>query len=167
MSTLLVAAKSRHIGRVAMLWVVLVMFSAALPGCATGPRGDSTTMLRQGAWVSSELYFGLGRADGGTVTEAQWSDFLKTHVVPRFPDGLTVIPAMGSYRGADGVVRSEGTRVLVVVYPVASRAQAVEKIRTISDEYCRAFAQECVLHVQHPVAAEFLMPASSGTKPAP
>ena len=47
--------------------------------------------------TKEELYFGLSKPAGGTVTEAEWQLFLNLVITPRFPTGLTVVAAEGQY----------------------------------------------------------------------
>lgn len=51
------------------------------------------------AMVRRELLFGTARADGASLREDEWETFLDTFVTPRFPDGFTVLNALGQWRG--------------------------------------------------------------------
>src|SRR5581483_9222028 len=101
--------------------------------------------------VLTRLFFGLASADGRGVSEQAWDRFLETVVTPRFPDGFTVLPGYGQYRGATGTVTREGTRVLLLVHPGTAREAA--RIAEIAAAYRAAFAQEAVLEVAGPVCA--------------
>lgn len=96
-------------------------------------------------WSRTELYFGLSRSGGPDVTAEEFEGFLDTEVTPRFPDGLTVLDARGQYRGSDGTVAKEGTKVLVILYPWSkARSRALDTIR---ERYTAAFDQQSVLRV--------------------
>lgn len=114
----------------------------ALAACATpGPQG--------GAAVRSELYFGLGKPDGGTVTEAEWTRFVETTVAREFPGGFTVATASGAWLppGASRPVH-EPSRILLVVHDGTPRnSAALERVRAA---YRRQFQQQSVLRVDQP-----------------
>jgi hypothetical protein len=98
------------------------------------------------------LYFGTTKPTG-VVTPDEWTDFLRTTVTPRFPQGLTVLPASGQWRTAGGVIITEGTHVLSLIHPSsAATEQAVTEIITT---YKSRFQQESVLRVKADVCASF------------
>jgi hypothetical protein len=124
-------------------FVALALALSCFTACASLPRN---------AWVRDTLYFGLSRP-GGVVTQAQWQAFVDTEVTPRFPDGLTVWPAAGQWRGAGGAVAREDSRVLDIVHPSGPDFDA--KLRAIRDAYKAQFHQESVLKVREAVQADF------------
>ncbi|MFX5510465.1 DUF3574 domain-containing protein, partial [Acinetobacter baumannii] len=64
-----------------------------------------------------ELFFGRDIAGQGRVSQAQWSAFLRETVTPRFPDGLTVLPASGQWRDRDtGRVSREPSFLVRLVF---------------------------------------------------
>ncbi len=97
--------------------------------------------------VRSELFFGRLKPDGSVVTDAEWRAFVAEHVTARFPDGFTVIDALGQYRGRDGQVRSELTKVLLIVHGPEPRLRAA--IEELRDVYRRLFQQESVLLIEN------------------
>jgi hypothetical protein len=127
--------------------LVGVISCSALLGCAT-PGRLSCAPGEQPA-VSELLYFGMAKPTGGTVTQEEWSAFLRTAVTPRFPAGLTVWPAAGQWRGADGQVVREDSYVLNLLHP--AEASAEQAIQGIVAEYKARFAQEAVLRVRSDV----------------
>ena len=102
--------------------------------------------------VSETLYFGTAKP-GGTVEPAEWSRFLQDSVTPRFPEGLTVWQASGQWRGADGTIVEEGSRVLTLVH--ADDAANSRNVEEIAAEYKRRFKQEAVLRTREPVCVSF------------
>jgi len=99
------------------------------------------------------LYFGRSRRDGGAVSDAQWRTFVDDVIVPRFPDGFTVLAAEGHWRGGDGAIVTEPSQAVVVLHmgdPAAQRA-----IEEIVAQYKREFAQESVLRERTPTCAKF------------
>ena len=125
-----------------VLLLVLALFAG---GCAT--RTPST------AWVRSEVYFGLHRPDGGAVSATEWQAFVNEIVTPKFPSGLTIVDSVGQWRHANGRIESEPSKVVVLLHPSNSRAEAdIDEIRQL---YCQRFAQEAVMKVTSPARVAF------------
>src|ERR1041384_5882132 len=66
------------------------------------------------AYTRTTIYFGLTRPMG-SISEAEWQNFLRDEVTPRFPDGLTVLEADGQYRRSDGSIQRERSKVLAIL----------------------------------------------------
>jgi hypothetical protein len=121
-----------------------------LTGCAS--------MYRHGcdgggqSFVQESLYFGTAKPSG-SVTPDEWADFLRNTVTPRFPQGLTVWPASGQWRGSDGQVVREASFVLNILHE--DDAASEQRIREIVTEYKTQFRQEAVLRVKTPACASF------------
>ena len=123
----------------------------ALGGCLRhevkpNPQASVSTACNAGetAMQHSTLYLGAAIPDSiDTVDAGEWQRFLDTSVTPRFPVGLTWLDARGQWRGNDGRVIGEPSRVLILLHPDEREARAA--IETIRTEYQRAFAQEAVM----------------------
>ena len=105
------------------------------------------------ATLRSELVFGRLKPDGSVVTDAEWRAFVEEQVTPRFPDGFTVLDALGQYRGRDGRIISEPSKILMVIHPPEARPRAA--IQEIRDAYRRLFQQDSVLLIDSPARAGF------------
>jgi Protein of unknown function (DUF3574) len=99
-------------------------------------------------FVRTELYFGTAKPDG-TVTEAEFLDFVDQHVTPRFPQGLTLLRADGQFQG-EGAVLKEQSFVLILLYPYDSLDEGFQHIEYIRSLYRGQFGQQSVLRVDHP-----------------
>ncbi len=99
--------------------------------------------------IRSELYFGLQKPDGTSVTDAEWQDFLDKSVTTRFPDGLTVFDSYGQYKDSKGKIIKEKTKVLVIVHKSGKNGD----LDKIIEEYKKAFSQEMVLKVSARVSS--------------
>ena len=110
----------------------------ASPQSSAGERCGPASV----AQLRTTLYFGLARPKG-SVSELEWQLFLRDDVSARFPDGLTVWEAEGQWRGADGVLGHERSKVLLLVHPDTSAAR--ESVQTLIARYRRAFDQQSVL----------------------
>ena len=96
----------------------------------------------------------MGRSNqsGEVIDDAAWADFLEDTVTPRFPDGLTVLDAQGQWRGSEGVILKERSKLLIV----APRGEDELRLtKMVSDEYKRRFDQESVLLVAEDVCVSF------------
>lgn len=124
------------------LAAVLPTACASLGPCAGGEQ----------SMVEEALYFGTQTPDG-TVTAAQWSEFLRSEVTPRFPQGLTVWPASGQWRAADGSIKREASYVLTVLHEGDPASEAA--VRGIAAAYKQRFRQEAVMRVQMHACVSF------------
>jgi Protein of unknown function (DUF3574) len=113
------------------------------PAVCTGPTHPSTR------WT---LYFGTARPNG-TVTETDWSAFLRDEVTPRFPDGFTAMDGTGQWRGGDGKIVQEKTRILVLIQPDTKGIRFA--VGEIVNRYKALFQQEAVLEELSAVCAGF------------
>lgn len=98
----------------------------------------------------------LGRNIGGrlSVGEAAWSRFLAREITPRFPDGLTVLDAIGQWqsKGRDRLAREASKLVIIVT---ADGASATDRIAAIVAAYKQQFRQRSVGVISHSVCAAF------------
>ena len=96
--------------------------------------------------LKSEVYFGQRTADGKDVEAQDWEKFVSEVVVPRFPEGLTVIEASGHSNGPGNL---NPTRILVVVHPNSDDAQ--NRLQEIKAEYRKRFAGIGLFHTDQPI----------------
>ena len=80
---------------------------------------------------------------GGEIPVAEWDDFLATAVTPLFPAGLTAFTATGQWREASGRIRSEPSRVVILIHDLSSAAN--ESIQQIITRYRERFHQDAVM----------------------
>ncbi|MDR6857092.1 DUF3574 domain-containing protein [Variovorax guangxiensis] len=136
--------------RIARITLVASLL-ALLAGCA--PMQRSGCEDAEQALVHDTLYFGTGKPRGGVVTPAEWSEFLKSTVTPRFPQGLTVSPASGQWRGADGAIVQEASQVLQLIHP--DDAASEKAVQALVAAYKARFEQEAVLRVKARTCVSF------------
>jgi hypothetical protein len=143
--------RARWHARMSLNTIALLLPAAAAVGGCTTP-GEATCRPDEKRRVSDTLYFGAAKP-GGTVAPAEWSRFLDEWVTPRFPEGLTVWQASGQWRGADGRIVEEPSRVLNLIHAGATVDE--RKVEEISGEYKRRFQQEAVLRTRGAVCVSF------------
>lgn len=107
------------------------------PASLHGIHADDKPLIR------TELFFGLSRPNGADVTVEEFEQFLKDEVSIRFPAGFTVIESKGQWREASGRVRSEPSRILVLIHP--RDAAADRKIEEIRSAFKARYQQEAIL----------------------
>ena len=113
-----------------------------LAGCATAPAPcppglDAATL--------ASAYFGRTQAGVEVVTEAEWARFMDSTVTPAFPDGLTVLDGAGQWRGRDGTISRQRSKVLVVALPGGTPDQARDRLAPVIAAYRDRFRQESVM----------------------
>lgn len=105
------------------------------------------------AVVETQLVFGRNIGGAPGVSDADWGQFVDKEVSPRFPDGFTVTDGLGQWRGADGAIVREASKVLTVVLP-DDQGDAV-KLEAIRIAYKIRFRQDSVLLLRKQACAGF------------
>ena len=126
------------------------VLAGCLGGCASLASRDCSPGEQR--MVSEMIYFGTQTPDGA-VTPEQWTRFLGEVVTPRFPQGLTVWPAAGQWKAADGSITREASYVLNLLH--ADDAANEAAVRAIVGDYRARFRQEAVLRVKSRACASF------------
>ena len=139
-------AGARHLG------VPAASLALWLLSCAHSPRPFAGDDL-----VETRLFFGMSRITGDPVRderarqewEERWQTFLDEVVTPLYPDGLTVLPAIGQWRprhDGEAATMRQYSRVLLLLHD--GGADHDRRIRAIIDRYKQQFDQESVLRVE-------------------
>lgn len=139
-----------RIGRQKLLIVFLLnltIFYANQPAFARSAAFQFSQICLSEKFYRTELYFGLNKPDGGTVSEEDWIKFLDTEVTPRFSNGFTVLEGYGQYKDSNEKIVREQSRVLVVFYPKKERESVNPKIEELRAAYKKQFNQESVLRL--------------------
>jgi hypothetical protein len=150
-----------------MLWLIACLLSLSacrsvpVPQAAPAPAPLAATAALppniacnagERPMVRDALYLGRNRP-GGTVSDAQWRTFVDDAVVPRFPDGFTVIQAEGHWRSGSGAIEGEASQVLIVLH--ADDADSRAAVAALAADYKRQFQQEAVLRERSPACVTF------------
>jgi len=100
-----------------------------------------------------ELMFGRNIGNHVGVGEAAWSRFLAREITPRFPNGLTVLNALGQSRETEhGRVVREPSKLVIIV---TDETSVDDKIESIVVAYKQQFSQRSVAVISQPVCAAF------------
>jgi len=116
------------------------------PGSASSSRPGAAT---EHGWLKSELYFGARIADGSLISTQAWAEFLEQVITPAFPDGLTVVQALGQMRGSNGVIRQQPTWVVVILRPRGSVED--QRILSVVNNFRSRFKGAELMRVDIPV----------------
>ena len=126
--------------------LVLVAVACSETGEPSCPEGTDR-------FVEYQLFMGRYGPDGEVVDDEAWDTFLTDTVTPRFPDGLTVLDGRGQWRGSDGLIKKERSKLLVILaQPGDDKMRLIDEV---SDEYKRRFSQESVLQVVDDACVSF------------
>lgn len=102
--------------------------------------------------VAELLHFGMHTPDGA-LSDADWTRFVDDEITPRFPDGFTVLDARGQWRGPDGRIEREPSRVVEIVH--GDDVHSRDAVRTLVGLYKSRYRQESVLRVRSQALACF------------
>ena len=133
------------------LRIATLLLPTLLAACSIVPACPAGTAPA----VTAEI--ALGRSSGGRlrVTDADWSAFLAEEATPRFPEGLTALDAEGQWRAPDGRTLRETSKLLLLVMPGTTLAEAAARTEPLAEAYRARFAQESVLRSLRPACAGF------------
>jgi hypothetical protein len=127
--------------RIACLAAFILSLAAA-----TAAGAQTATPSCHGAQqpkMVAELMFGRDIGDGVGVSEAEWQRFVARELVSRFPDGLTIIDAIGQWRDRDsGRIVREPSKHVEIVLPGNKDDDA--RLDAVVAAYKRAFHQHSV-----------------------
>ena len=126
--------------------LLLVTVGCSQSGSLSCPEGTEE-------FTEYQLFMGRSGPEGEIVDDEAWDTFLADTVTPRFPDGLTVLDGRGQWRGADGLIKKERSKLLVILAQPGD--DKMRLINEISDEYKRRFSQESVLQVVEDTCVSF------------
>ena len=134
--------------------LITLALAASLAACASPDRGAGPTCAAGlENWTMTELYFGLTWSQGA-ITEAEWQDFVAAEIVPRFPEGVTIVPAEGAWRSTrTGQTIRQPSRVLLRLRKDEPAQETA--IAGVIAAYKSRFQQQSVLRVDAPVCAAF------------
>ena len=145
------------ITRTFVLFVLLAvpLFQVQIAAGQTGlPGAAAVNIANVEKFRRTELYFGRAKQDGSEVPDEAWRIFLQDVVTPRFPDGLTVVEAVGQFRNKAGKTVREKSWILILMYPNRLRKESNRKIEEIRYAYVKAFDQQSVMRVDMPKSVQ-------------
>lgn len=133
-----------------LLFVVPVLPPAV---ARAGQTAISDANTSQKNFLKDELYFGLSKLNGETVSESEWQEFVKEIITPRFREGLTVLDGSGQFLNSAGILIREQSKIVILIYE--SSAEKEGAVNEIIETYKRRFQQESVLRTTTEVKVSF------------
>jgi hypothetical protein len=128
--------------------------SAAPPAPAPpAASGDLPPDFPARAMLRTELIFGMSRDDGNAVSEVDWQKFVDDAVAVWFPNGFTIVDALGRWRGYDGKVVNERSKILIIFHDQSD--ETIRKFDELRSLYRQRFGQQAVTRQTSKVWAAF------------
>ena len=145
----------KHV-RICLQTMLLVTCGATLAAChlellrdhPLGCRSDEQPMVRDTLYFGTRIPHG-----GGEVDDSHWQRFAQEVITRAFSQGFTELTAHGTWRGADGAIDTEVSRVVVIVH--ADDHVSAAALRDVTQRYRDMFHQESVLRERSAVCAQF------------
>jgi hypothetical protein len=135
----------------ALAMIGLAIVWVPSPAFAQGPpcHAPALPMLR------IELMFGRNIGDDLAVTEDAWARFLASEVVPRFPDGFSVVDAAGprTDKPTANLFLSEPSKIIIIIAPDGPETE--QRIAAVEAAYKTQFRQQSVVVASRAVCASF------------
>lgn len=103
--------------------------------------------------VRDVLYFGRNIPSGGKVSDADWAKFVDEVITSRFPDGLTIVDAQGQWKGENGEIAREQSKIVTLLHD--GEEIHIKQILEIIQLYKERFQQEAVLRERMRSCAHF------------
>jgi Protein of unknown function (DUF3574) len=129
------------------------LVSATATGAGAQPATPSCHGTQQPKMVA-ELMFGRDIDRGVGVSESAWQLFVARELVSRFPDGLTIIDAIGQWRDRDsGRIVREPSKHVEMVLPGNKDDDA--RLDAVVAAYKREFHQHSVGVIVRPACVAF------------
>ncbi len=150
----------RNLRRVALI-PALALLGACQASHGT-PAELDCSMLGGKKLLSAFLYFGRDKdgedapkPDGGTpIPDAEWRQFLKDEVTPRFPDGFTVFDSYGQWLNPNTEIVTR-QRSAVINLVVSDSPDTIRKLHELADYYKQKFHHISVGISLTPACASF------------
>ncbi|WP_300304622.1 DUF3574 domain-containing protein [Ferrovibrio sp.] len=103
---------------------------------------DPLALCRQ---QSSSLFFGTRMPEDRKVEVMDWARFVDETIVPRFPDGFTLLDGQGGWRSTNSGTVREATHILLVLHDGSASAKL--GLDAIAADYKAKFSQDSVLRL--------------------
>jgi hypothetical protein len=134
--------------RAALLLVLAVAAAngagAQLVDCRGGQKPAQVAELMLGRNIGNRL----------GVSEGQWARFVDREIVPRFPNGLTVINVAGQWKDrASGKIVREPSKIVQIVLP--GKEDDIPRLNEIAEAYKTRFKQHSVIMIVRPACVSF------------
>jgi hypothetical protein len=114
--------------------------------------GDGDSNLSILNETQTELFFGLSKPDGTSVTKDEWNKFVDDYISPKFIEGFTIVDSYGQWTDIDHNIMKENSMLVIIIYKRSPEMDS--SISYVINNYKRLFQQGSVLNVSFPVSVE-------------
>jgi hypothetical protein len=123
--------------------LVPALILAGLTAACAAPAPDCRALGGGQPMLVAELLYGRNQGGRLRVTDADWQVYVADELTTRFPDGLTVVDALGQWQdsGGRGLVREPSKLVLIATAP---GPETDAKLTGAINAYKQRFAQDSV-----------------------
>jgi hypothetical protein len=104
-------------------------------------------------FVRTELYFGLSKPDGTTLSSDEWNAFADTVITSMLTNGCTIIECRGVWSSSGKIIK-EPSRLVIALNPIDDK-YANNNIESIRLKYKQYYNQSSVLRIDSKVKAAF------------
>ncbi len=133
------------------------LFNLSLVILALFPLKKTVTNVldKEDKFIKTELFFGLNKTDGTTVSEAEWESFADTVVSKVFYKGATIMKSDGRWLSGDSLIKEQSRVVTYFSKLYEMTDEFSEKIDNIRAKYKTYYKQEAVLRTDEFINASF------------
>lgn len=110
---------------------------------------------RDDNFVKTELYFGMNKPDGSTVSESEFDAFSDSVICKVFSKGATILNSDGVWLGRTGLVKEDSRIVICFSKADEMNEEFSSQIDEVREKYKKYFKQEAVLRTDEYVEASF------------
>ncbi len=135
----------------ASLLFLVPVFPPTIANAQTSKTADATA--KQTTFIKDELYFGLTKPGGETVSESEWQEFVNDVITPHFREGLTILNGDGQFLNSSGILIQEKSKIVILIHE--NRPEKNRAIENIIKTYKHTFQQESVLRITSQVQVSF------------
>lgn len=122
---------------------LILLLAFLMPLSACNDRYESACDLLYSKAAEAEMFFGRSQPDGGTIDDEAFARFVEKEIIPRWPDGFTLLDGTGYWRGNAEKTAKENVAILKVIGPHNTDFRA--KLELLAKKYRQIFGQEAVL----------------------
>ena len=115
----------------------------------------SVPIDKEEKFIKTELFFGLNKTDGTTVSETEWESFADTVVSKVFYKGATIMKSDGRWLSGDSLFKEQSRVVTYFSKLYEMTDEFSEKIDNIREKYKTYYKQEAVLRTDEFINASF------------
>ncbi|EGK84660.1 DUF3574 domain-containing protein [Microcoleus vaginatus PCC 9802] len=144
---------NKHFNSLCLTGLLFILPVCPATIASAQPAETSDTNAKPTNLLKDELYFGLRKPGGETISESEWQEFVSAVITPRFREGLTVLDGAGQFVNSSGILIRENSKIVILIYE--SSPEKNQAINEIIETYKRTFQQESVLRATSEVKVSF------------